>query len=291
MKGLIIENAYFESEATRYQSGRIAAELAALGVETDTVKNDFFGGATESGKLLNAARGYAFCVYLDKDKYTARALESSGLRLFNTREAIELCDDKALTFLALAGLDIPTPKTLPGLLCYTPGAPIKEETYDYIERELGYPLVVKECYGSLGKFVYKAEGREELERLSKELQCTPHLYQKFVSGSAGRDVRAICVGGKAVSFMERRSQGDFRSNIGMGGKGSLYRADDRLVSLCERTATALGLDFCGIDVLFGKDGYLLCEVNSNAFFGGTESVTHVNVAKLYAEHIINEVKQ
>jgi len=49
------------------------------------------------------------------------------------------------------------------------------------------------------------------------------------------------------------------------------------------------LDYCGVDVLPDKDGYLLCEVNSNAFFDGIESVTGINVARAYAEYIFNEI--
>ncbi|MDE6667605.1 MAG: RimK family alpha-L-glutamate ligase, partial [Clostridia bacterium] len=49
-------------------------------------------------------------------------------------------------------------------------------------------------------------------------------------------------------------------------------------------------DYCGIDVLYGENGgYLVCEVNSNAFFGGIERVTGVNVARLYAEYICSKI--
>ena len=37
-------------------------------------------------------------------------------------------------------------------------------------------------------------------------------------------------------------------------------------------------------------GYTVCEVNSNAFFGGIERITGVNVAERYAEYIISVVK-
>ena len=48
----------------------------------------------------------------------------------------------------------------------------------------------------------------------------------------------------------------------------------------------LNLDYCGVDLLYGEDGPVLCEVNSNAFFEGLEAATGVNVAKLYAEYIV-----
>lgn len=291
MKGIIINNAYFDTPATRYQSGRIKEELEKLGTETVIKKNDFFGAAIKDGKLENAVKGYDFCVYLDKDKYLSYALEKCGVRLFNSHAAIRVCDDKAETFLALANSGIPMPKTLAGLLCYTPDAVISPETYDKIERELGYPLIVKQCYGSLGKFVYKADGRKQLEEISEKLKCTPHLFQQFIKNSEGRDIRVTVIGGKAVAAMKRVSETDFRSNIELGGKGEKFEIDRELRGLCERVAQILKLDYCGIDVLFGESGYLLCEVNSNAFFGGIESAAGVNVAKLYAAHILSEVKK
>lgn len=287
MKGLILNNAYYETPSTNYQGERLAAELKKLGVSADIKKNNFFGAKIENGELKNAAAGYDFCIYLDKDKYLSYALEKCGVRLFNRHEAIQLCDDKALTALFLANCGIPMPKTLPGLLCYDPSAAISPDTYSVLERELGYPMIAKHCFGSLGKFVYRIDGRAELERKCEELKCTPHLFQKYVSESAGRDIRVIAVGGRAVAAMERKSKTDFRSNIELGGVGTPQEIDSKLKTLCEKTANLLKLDYCGIDILYGKDGYLLCEVNSNAFFGGMEKATGINVAKLYAEHIVN----
>ena len=60
---------------------------------------------TDLGKTVlteiqnNIAKEYAFAVYLDKDKYLGKLLELKGLRLFNRAAAVELCDDKMITYL------------------------------------------------------------------------------------------------------------------------------------------------------------------------------------------------
>ena len=290
MKGLILNNAYYETPNTRYQGERLAAELEKLGVCVEIRNNNYFAAAIKNGKLENATTGFDFCVYLDKDKYVSYALEKRGLRLFNSHDAIRVCDDKAMTFLRLADCGIPMPKTFPGLLCYTPDAAISAGTYVILQRELGFPMIVKQCYGSLGKFVYKIDNFAQLEEISEELKCTPHLFQQFVAESAGRDIRVICIGGRAVAAMKREAKDNFRSNIELGGTGTPYAIDEELRNLTEKVANLLKLDFCGIDVLFGKDGYLLCEVNSNAFFGGIERATGVNVAGIYAKHIVETMK-
>ena len=91
--------------------------------------------------------------------------------------------------------------------------------------------------------------------------------------------------------MKRSSETDFRSNIELGGVGEAFELPEPFKAVAERAASALGLDYCGLDLLFGDDGSpILCEVNSNAFFAGIERVTGVNIAGRYAEHIIEQMK-
>ena len=70
----------------------------------------------------------------------------------------------------------------------------------------------------------------------------------------------------------------------------LVLLSEEYINQAERVAKILKLDYAGIDVLIGEDNKpIICEVNSNAFFGGIEKVTGVNVAKLYAEYIKSSV--
>ena len=292
MKGLILVNAYANYPSFLYQSTRLQTALNALGVETEIVKSDAMQNYIDgNGELISEWQGYEFCVYLDKDKYLSQMLEAAGIRLFNSHYAIETCDDKTLTFLRLSGSGIPVPKTYPAPLCYTQDAIMSEVSLAKLERDLGLPMIIKTSYGSLGKGVYKADTFDELRAVANELRFTPHLYQEFIKESAGKDIRVIVVGGKCITAMERKSESDFRSNIELGGRGYAFTPDLELQNLCETVAKTLKLDYCGIDILRSNRGDLVCEVNSNAFFGGIESVTGVAVAEAYAEHIYNEMQK
>ncbi|MDE5654010.1 MAG: RimK family alpha-L-glutamate ligase, partial [Clostridia bacterium] len=241
-------------------------------------------------QLKSKISDYDCCIYLDKDKYMSLMFEKRGLRLFNSHEAIQACDDKMITAILLANNGVPMPKTLAGLLCYNLEEPVKSDSLDIVESRLGYPLIVKTCYGSLGKGVFKVDGREELEKIAEQVKGVPHLFQEYISSSRGKDIRVIVIGGKAVVGMLRKSQGDFRSNIELGGVGEKIELTDDVVKLTQNVAKILKLDYCGVDVLIGEDGYYICEVNSNAFFGGIESVTDFNVAKSYAEYICETMR-
>lgn len=286
MKGVILTNAYKDIPQTRSQCVRLKEELEKLHVSIDIMRNDFFAAnITSGGDIASKLSGYDFCIYLDKDKYISYMLEKAGIRLFNSARAIELCDDKMTTALALSNSGIPMPKTLPGLLCYDESAPLNEQALRIVEEELGYPVIVKSSFGSMGTGVFKAENFEELKGAASALKMQPHLFQQYIAESAGRDIRVIVIGGKAVAAMERISGGDFRSNIAIGGRGLKIDMPVQVKEMAEKAAALLNLDYCGADILFGKEGFYLCEVNSNAFFDGIEAATGVNIAKLYANHI------
>lgn len=284
MRGIILINAY--SPAVTRQARRMSEELEKLGANVSIARNDFFPYSTECE--ISGGLDCEFCVYLDKDKYVSRMMEKSGVRLFDNARAIELCDDKMLTHIELAGRGIPMPKTLPGLLCYDRAAKIKSSALDRIEAEIGYPVIVKQSFGSLGKGVFKADDRAELIRILESIKCEPHLFQRYIAPSSGKDMRVIVIGGKVVGGIIRASDGDFRSNIGLGAHAVKTDVPSEIAEIATAVATALDLDYCGIDFLLAPKP-LVCEVNSNAFFDAFEQATGINVAKVYAEHIINNV--
>lgn len=301
MKGLVIINGYPNGEKFYRQGNRIATELQLLGVEACVVKNgDIFAWQTECGgcacALSNAQnsplRDCTFAVYLDKDKYLGKMLQSVGLRLFNSAEAVEICDDKMTTYLSLQNAGLRIPCTIPAPLCYTNGAAANADFLRSVGERLGFPLVAKTSYGSFGAGVRLIHGMPELQKTEEEWQRQPHFYQQYIAEAAGEDLRVIVVGGKAIGCMRRRAQkGEFRSNIELGGVGEYTPFADEYRFAAERAAQALGLDYCGVDLLQTKDGPVLCEVNSNAFFEGFEGVTGINVAKAYAEHIVQELSK
>ena len=143
----------------------------------------------------------------------------------------------------------------------------------------------------MGKGVYKADDFGQLKSLSESLKLKPHLYQKYLGKAAGKDVRMIVIGGKFLCAMIRENADDFRSNVALGGKGRAYKPDKAFIDAAEKCARVLGLDYCGVDLLFGDNFEpYVCEVNSNAFITEIEKITGVNVAKAYAEHILKNLK-
>ena len=288
-KGLILINAYLKSENGTKQANRLKEEFLKLNVNIDIKRNNEFAlSIDKNGNIINKF-DYDFVIYLDKDKYVSKMLEKANVRIFNSHQAIEDCDDKMTTQIILANNGIKMPKTLPGLLCYNNNESLNEEALHIVEKELSYPLIIKTSFGSLGKGVFKIDNYEMLYNKANELKCVPNLFQEYLETSYGKDIRAFVIGKKFVTAMVRNSNNDFRSNIELGGHGEVYKPSLEFIKMCEKIALILNLDYCGIDILFGQNDYFVSEVNSNAYFNELEKVTGVNIAKIYATYIYENI--
>lgn len=290
MKGVVIVNPYQVDGGNSHQAKRLEEEFSLLGVSVKTVSDGYKLNRLVNDKLSFFEEKIDFAIFLDKDKYLSASLEKLGVKLFNSDKSIRLCDDKGETVLALANAGVKMPNTLFAPLCYNPKTEYTEEDASFIAKTLSLPVIVKESYGSLGQGVYKADTLQELTSLMNKLKSVPHIYQEYIGFKAGTDVRVILVGGKVVCAMKRENKGDFRSNLACGGMGTAISLDEEFTITAEKCASVLGLDYCGVDLLYGENGPIVCEVNSNAFFRGVEGVTGVNVAKIYAEYIIQKLK-
>ena len=291
MKGLILINPYSDLPEILYQPKRLQEEFKKKGVEVDIRRNDFLMSKIVDGNIKNDVDGYDFCIYLDKDRYNLKMLcDSSDIPVFNSYDAIMDCNDKMMTYIRLADSGLKMPKTVPGILCHVPELEPSKQFLDDVESYFGYPFIIKECYGSMGEQVYLVHNREEFEKTFEKVKCTQYLFQEFIDTSMGRDVRVIVIGGKVIGAIERISNNDFRSNVALGGSAVEYPVDDTIRSISEKVAKILNLEYCGLDLMHdGKGGYYICEVNSNAFFGGFEKATGMNVAKLYVEYILDKL--
>ncbi len=291
MKGIVLYNGYSDMPQYRHQISRFVEEFEFAGVCVDAIPNDMFGFCIKEGKSATDF-DFDFCLYLDKDDYVSSLIEKMGKPIFNRSRSIIECDDKMLTYISLIDKGIRMPDTTPGPLFYDPNMSVRPDCFDILEKRYGYPVIVKESFGSSGRGVYIAYDRGELESILTELRGRKYIVQKYIDSSKGEDLRVIVIGGKVIGGMIRHSDNDFRSNAALGAVS--YPADVPEISrkISENVAEILGLDYCGIDLLKDESGAysIVCEVNSNAFFMSFEKTTGINVAKAYVEHILKSLQ-
>ena len=217
-------------------------------------------------------------------------LEKGGVRVFNRAEFIKLCDDKMLTFIKCANEGIRMPDTFAGPLVYTSIEDPHTEFLDEIINKLGFPMVVKKVYGSLGEGVFLVQSKEELITLYKEICHNPILFQKYVSSSSGHSIRVIVIDGKVFGAFKRKNGSDFRSNFGTTAGSEKLENQQKYLDFAQKIAEKLDIEYAGIDLLDDENGNIvMCEINSNAFFEEFEKTTGLNVAKAFAEMIKRKI--
>jgi len=203
-----------------------------------------------------------------------RQFEQMGVFCVNPSHAISVSRDKlrALQVLSRHRIGIPTTLFVRHVSEILPG----------IERMGGPPVVVKLLEGTQGIGVILADSTKVAEAIIETLSGPAKmsvLLQQFVKESKGRDIRAFVVGNRVVAAMRRIAEGDeFRSNIHRGGKAEVVELDEVYRRTAVHAAQIMGLRVAGVDLLEGKNGPILMEVNSSPGLEGIEAATGVDVA-------------
>ncbi len=277
MQGLIIYNGFWNKTQPPQAVTSLVAAAEKQGMTLVPVPNTaLYAHLTDVAAVVGERAPFA--LFWDKDVRLARAMEAAGIRLYNTASAVAVCDDKAATQLALCGAGIPMIDTWVAPMTYLQYDEAGERFLQTAEQALGYPLVVKECFGSLGGQVYLAHSPEELRAIAANMAARPFVLQRFIAASSGTDKRLYVVGGKVVAAMIRKNDTDFRANVGAGGSGTPYTPTSEEEALALKCCDVLGCDIAGVDLLTDADGSpLVCEVNSSAQTKELSAVTGVDV--------------
>ena len=127
-------------------------------------------------------------------------------------------------------------------------------------------VVIKPLHGNGGKAIFRvpAEG-DNLGALIEVFNNTwpePHMVQPFLPNVAKGDKRIVMIDGEVTGAINRRpGEGEFRSNLAVGGSAEATELTPREQEICAAMGPRLkelGLIFVGIDVIGGQ---WLTEIN------------------------------
>lgn len=209
-----------------------------------------------------------------------RQFEMMGVYPLNESVAIGRSRDKlrSLQLLARAGVGLPVTG-----FAHTP-----DDIKALIKLVGGPPLVIKLLEGTQGKGVVLAESYQAAEGVIdafRKLDAN-FLVQEFVREADGSDIRCFVVGGRVVAAMKRTAkEGEFRSNLHRGGRGEFVELSPAEQQTAVAAAETMGLNVAGVDLIRGKSGPLVLEVNSSPGFQGIEAITRQDIASLVVEFI------
>ena len=212
-----------------------------------------------------------------------RHFEQMGIVTLNSSQAIRISRDKLRASQMLSRHNIGTPTSA--------FVNRRDLILPAIEEVGGAPVIIKLLEGTQGVGVILADTVKMAQAIVETLQSTKHnvLIQKFIAESKGRDIRCLVVGGKVVAAMRRTAKGDeFRSNVHRGGSIEAVKLDPQYEATAIHAAQIFGLNVAGVDLLEGKEGPQVMEVNSSPGLEGIEKATHIDVADAIIEHLEEE---
>lgn len=202
-----------------------------------------------------------------------RHIEQAGIYTCNSSNAIETVRDKLLLSQLLAQANLPAPRTM--LVKF----PVSK---DLVQREIGFPLVIKNISGAQGVGIHLCQSEEGFTDLMELIACqnihSRIILQEFIEDSHGRDLRVVVLGGKVIGCMQRIAETGFKANCSLGGKAELYPLTPEIERLAVDCARLFNLEIAGIDLLFNKGSFNICEANSSPGFKGMESAGGEDIA-------------
>ena len=209
-----------------------------------------------------------------------RQFEQMDVYTPNTASGISNSRDKLRSLQILSRHDIGIPRT-----AYVSD---KHDVAGAIERVGGTPVIIKLIEGTQGVGVILADKPEIAKAIIETLHSANQnvLIQKFVAESKGKDVRAFVINDRVVGAIRRTAQGqEFRSNVHRGGVATAIDLDPAYAKAAVRAAQIMGLKVCGVDMLEGKDGPQIMEVNSSPGLEGIEGATGLDIAGEVIDYI------
>ena len=278
-----------------YSTRRLVDEADAAGMiveivdplETSLVLDDRQGQVIHQGWPLNADAvipriGYSVTT---EGVRVVRQFERMGVYVANGADAIMRSRDKLTASQILSQKGVPVPKTA----LVTSWRDVERS----ISRVGGVPCIVKTSQGTQGDGVFLVRSIRQAKELVYRLLAERNtvLVQEYIRESHGKDIRVIVVGGEVVAAMRRVSNGrEFRSNYHLGGRVEQIDLPDEYAKVAIDAANYLGIEVGGVDLLEGRMGPILLEVNSSPGLEGIEKASGVNVAGHIIEMITKRHK-
>ncbi|UPW00382.1 RimK family alpha-L-glutamate ligase [Halorussus gelatinilyticus] len=198
------------------------------------------------------------------------------LPVLNDPSSVMTAIHKFSTATALADAGIPVPDALLAL---------SNDRLNDGRDAFGEEAVYKTAIGTHGGGTWKV-GPDELvnPRVGDRQAFLQELIER--DDTRHRDLRVYVVGDRIVGAMNRYApENDWRTNVALGG--DVEDASDDLprevASIAREASEVVGLDYAGVDLIEGHDGWYVLEVNPTAGFKGLYKATGKSAAPYIAQ--------
>ncbi len=232
-------------------------------------------------KEIASEKNYAFSTLADgflieisNEENTTRIF---GYQFDNSTSASLIATDKCACFELLQKHNIPC---VPHFLILPPEkAQFVEKPLEISQLTKKYAtLVAKPCKGTSGAHVYKfqteseyAEIQKKILPFSRDIAISPYL-------NIQKEYRCVVLNGKPLLIYEKVLGDGWKHNLSHGATPQILdiSSHGESAELAVKTASALSLDFCAVDIAICKGDGMVLEVNSGAMFEKFATFSHEN---------------
>ncbi|HWP78778.1 MAG TPA: lysine biosynthesis protein LysX [Candidatus Nitrosotenuis sp.] len=273
---LRLEEKMLQDEASKLGHEVISLDAKITQLSTESKRSDIDFGDVVIERCVSYFRGLHFTA----------CLEFLGVPVINSYDVANKCGNKMITSLLLKKAGVPTPKTY--------FAFSSEEAMNLINK-VGYPIVIKPVIGSWGRGILPLRDKDTTEAIieMREIEDGSHdriYYLQEMIDRPPRDIRAITVGDQVVAAMYRKSQGEFKTNIALGGDPELCEITKEIEDICIKASKAVGGGILGIDLMEDKSrGFVCHEVNNTVEFKGLARVAKKNIPQEMIRYALNQI--
>jgi ribosomal protein S6--L-glutamate ligase len=153
------------------------------------------------------------------------------------------------------------------------------------------PFITKPVDGRKGKRVIKHASLESTLDAVNESEI-PLIIQPMIPNDG--DYRVWILKGKVIGVIKRspNAEGEFRSNISLGGTAQVASLPDDVLDMAIKSAQILDLDMAGVDIIQDTitQKYYVMEVNAAPQFTGFMATTGINLFEVITKYIIKEIE-
>jgi ribosomal protein S6--L-glutamate ligase len=245
---------------------RMRDPLADRGIEVGHVRTDERTLRLDATGFLDYDVGFVFPSRLAEGGVTDALLDIPWV---NHREAILRSRHKGETLARLRTAGVPTPESV------VVSNPVDESALREVFEQFDPPVVVKPNSTTRGVGIAKAHDLDSFLGICDYLDLVhdyratgdqSFLVQSFLPDA--RDYRAMIVDGEYVGAVERRlsedalADGQWKHNVHRGAEATGRSLDPTLRDLAEHAASALDIDYLGVDLLVTDEGAVVNETNA-----------------------------
>ena len=208
-------------------------------------------------------------------------LAARGTPVVNSPRGLEIAIDKYLSLARMAAAGLSVPRTM---VAQSPDA-IRAAWH-----ALGRDCVAKPIFGSRGRGIARITDEASLETLIDAATAAPPAgsvayLQEFLPHD-GWDVRILLVGKDAFAMRRFAVDGEWRTNVSLGGRPEAFSPPADWVELARAAARAVETEIAGVDLLPARDGrVVVLEVNAVPGWQGLEAATGIPVADAIVRHL------